>query len=191
GATVWAPPIDEAIVRNPILQPSLLFAGADPPMELRGSFLLAPPSPVDFVIDAPELEFEGVEIDVVRLPGRSPGPVGFLVGRVFFCADVILPENVLDKYRIPYLYSVGDHLRSLDAALAVDCDHVVPGHGSAGRSIAGAVDANRSLVLEVLDVVRVVCREPQTTEDAFHRVLEHFDAPVTDASACYLLQPTI
>ncbi len=191
GAAVWAPPVDEAIIRNPILQPSLLFAGADPPPELRGGFLLAAPSPVDVVIEEETLEFEGVEVGVVRLPGHSPGQVGFLVDGVFFCADVVLPENVLEKYRIPYLYSVGDHLRSLDVALTVDCDYVVPGHGADSRSIADAVEANRSLVLEVIDIVRAICHEPRSTEEVSHHVLEHFDAPITDAPGYYLLHPTM
>ena len=31
GAAVYAPAFDEAVLRYPLLQPALLFAGADPP----------------------------------------------------------------------------------------------------------------------------------------------------------------
>src|SRR5215218_1888041 len=41
GARVFAPEIDEAILRYPLLQPVFLFAGADPLDSLRNSFLLA------------------------------------------------------------------------------------------------------------------------------------------------------
>ncbi|MGD9712997.1 MAG: MBL fold metallo-hydrolase [Thermomicrobiales bacterium] len=191
GAQVWAPPLDEAIIRNPILQPSLLFAGADPPPELRISFLLADPSPVDHVIEANQLEFEGVPIEVVPLPGHSPRQVGFLVEGVFFCADVVLPSSVLEKYRIPYLYSVGDHIRSLERAVAIDCSVAISGHGPQLASVEPVVAHNAALVQQVLEVVVKFCVEPRSTEEIFQHVLESFDAPVMDASGFYLLHPTI
>ncbi len=51
GAKVWAPEIDEAILRYPILQPVCLFAGADPLDSLRNNFLLADPGPVDEILE--------------------------------------------------------------------------------------------------------------------------------------------
>src|SRR5215213_3429990 len=102
GARVYAPAFDEAILRYPLLQPALLFAGADPPPTMRGNFMLADASPVDEIITGDHLSVEGFEIGVVALAGHSPNQVGFLVDGVFFCADIILPENVLEKYKIPY-----------------------------------------------------------------------------------------
>ncbi len=55
GARVFAPAIDEAVIRYPILQPSLLYAGADPPATLRGRFLLADASPVDDIVPEREI----------------------------------------------------------------------------------------------------------------------------------------
>ncbi len=191
GAEVWAPPIDEAIIRNPILQPALLFAGADPPPALRNGFLLADPSPVDVVIDDKRIDFEQVPIQVVPLYGHSPGQVGFLVDGVFFCADIVLPASVLEKYRIPYLYSVGDHLKSLEHALTIECSVAISGHGPKHEELAGAVALNRSLIDQVLDVVLNYCAEPRTAEEVFHHVLDAFEAPVSDPSGYYLLHPTI
>ena len=97
GAQVCAPPVDEAILRYPALQPSLLFAGADPPLSMRENFLLAEASPVDRIIAESSLTFDGVEIAVVQLRGHSPRQVGFLVDEVFFSADVVVPDSVLEK----------------------------------------------------------------------------------------------
>src|SRR5215218_9230736 len=63
GARVFAPAIDEAIPRYPLLQPICLFAGADPLDSLRNNFLLADASPVDEVISPGHLVVEGVEIE--------------------------------------------------------------------------------------------------------------------------------
>ncbi len=76
---------------------------------LRGRFLLADASPVDDVISVDGLQIDDVEIEVIPLAGHSPNQLGFRIDGVFFSADIALPETVLEKYRIPYLYAVGDH----------------------------------------------------------------------------------
>ena len=43
---VWAPTIEAAVIANPILQPVLLYGGADPLDALRNKFLLAESAPV-------------------------------------------------------------------------------------------------------------------------------------------------
>jgi glyoxylase-like metal-dependent hydrolase (beta-lactamase superfamily II) len=103
-AVVHAPVFDEAYLRYPLLQPAMLFGGADPVDTLRTNFLLADPSPVDVLVAAGSHEVAGISVEAIPLYGHSPGQLGYVVGDVFFCADVVLPETVLDKYRIPYLF---------------------------------------------------------------------------------------
>jgi glyoxylase-like metal-dependent hydrolase (beta-lactamase superfamily II) len=191
GARVFAPAIDEAIIRYPILQPSLLYAGADPPAMLRGRFLLADASPVDEVFDGETIVVEGIPMQVIGLAGHSPNQKGILVEGIFFSADVALPESVLEKYRIPYLYAVGNHLRAIDTAKAVEADWVVPGHGSVSRDILDALEVNRALVLDVANRVLEFAAVPAPANDLMARVLESYDAPVSDHAAYFLLHPTI
>ena len=190
GARVFAPAIDEAIIRYPILQPSLLYAGADPPSMLRGRFLLADASPVDEVFDGDTLVARSF-VEVIGLAGHSPNQKGILIDGVFFSADVALPETVLEKYRIPYLYAVGDHLRAIDTAKAVEADWVVPGHGEVGRDIVDVLEVNRTLVIEVANRVLEFAVTPASANDLLARVLGSYDAPVSDHSAYFLLHPTI
>jgi glyoxylase-like metal-dependent hydrolase (beta-lactamase superfamily II) len=191
GASVWAPRIDEAILRYPILLPSLLFAGADPPVSLRGGFLLAAASPVDRVIEETTITYDDASIAVIPIPGHSPGQVGYLVDSVFFSADVVLPENVLQKYRIPYLYSVRDHLASLAESLSVPCSWFVPGHGDPGTAIEAAVQHNRSSIERVCNWIVERTKSPRTAESLFHELLDHTDAPIANEGAYFLLHPTV
>ncbi len=191
NAKVYAPAIDEAVIRYPILQPSLLYAGADPPATMRGRFLLADASPVDEIIPERNFIIEGIPIEVISLAGHSPNQLGFRVEGVFFSADVALPESVLDKYRIPYLYAVGDHLNAIDRALRVEADWVVPGHGAVSPSIADSLALNRTLVLDVADRLQEFAAEPTNASDLMARVLASYDAPVADHPAYFLLHPTI
>lgn len=191
GARVYAPAFDEAVLRYPLLQPMSLFGGADPLETLRGNFLLADPSPVDEVVQPGAFQVEGIAVEVVPLPGHSPNQVGYLVDHVFFCADVVLPQTVLTKYKIPYLFSVTDHLKALDTAEAVPCRVAVPGHGERVESLADLIGLNRNLVKEVMEQVLRFAHEPATAEVILTSLLNHYDAAVTDAPSFYLLQPTV
>jgi len=190
GARVYAPAFDEAALRYPLLQPTTLYGGADPLDTLRGGFLLAPPSPVDQIVAPGPLTVEGIEIEVVPLMGHSPGQVGYLVDGIFFCADVVLPESVLAKYKIPYLFSVTDHLQALARAAAVPCRRAVPGHGPIVDSLADLIALNRGLLDQVAEQIVRFAAEPTTAEAILTGLLRHFNAEITDAAGYYLLQPT-
>ena len=190
GARVYAPAVDEAVLRYPLLQPTFLYGGADPLDTLRGGFLLADPSPVDEVVQPGPLTVEGIDLEVVPLNGHSPGQVGYLVDGVYFCADVVLPAAVLDKYKIPYLFSVTDHLAALDRARQTPCSVAVPGHGPTVESLDELIDLNRALVEEVAERVLALAAEPTTAEVILSGLLNHYGAAVADAPGFYLLQPT-
>jgi glyoxylase-like metal-dependent hydrolase (beta-lactamase superfamily II) len=191
GAQVYAPEIDEAFLRYPLLQPICLFAGADPLDSLRNNFLLADASPVDEVISPGRIAVEGVEIDVIGLPGHSPNQVGYLVEGVFFCADVVLPDAVLAKYKIPYLHSVTAHLGALETAKNVECGKAVSGHGQILDNLEPVVAMNEKLLHEVMAFIVDCAKEPKEASTILTELLRGFDAPVNDASSYFLLHPTV
>lgn len=191
GAKVYAPAIDEVFLKYPIFQPSLLYGGADPLDSLRSGFLLADPSPVDEVYGAGTLTIDGVEFTVLDLSGHSPGQKGLIVDGFFFCADVVLPETVLAKYRIPYLYSVTQHLVALEVAREQTYAMSQPGHGPMMERLDPLIDLNLDLIHRVSDAIVDLCADPHTAETLLTKVFEHFDAPIADSSSYYLLQPTI
>ncbi|HEX5992223.1 MAG TPA: MBL fold metallo-hydrolase [Thermomicrobiales bacterium] len=193
GANVHAPRFDEAFLRYPLLQPASLFGGADPLDTLRGNFLLADPSPVNVIVEPGPHEIAGIRLEAVPLFGHSPGQLGYLTGDVFFCADVVLPENVLDKYRIPYLFSLTDHLAALERARGIPHRVAVAGHGPVleGGRLAAAVDSNAALAQRVAEAILELTETPRTAEAILEGILRRFDAPVVDAPSFYLLQPTV
>jgi len=192
GARVYAPRLDEAVLRYPEMQPAMLYGGADPMDGLRTPFLLGRASPVDEVIAPGPLAVEGVKVEAIDLAGHSPGQVGYLVDDVFFCADVVLPATVLEKYRIPYLFGVTDHLAALERAAAVSCAAAVPGHGPLldAEGLSAAVAQNRALVEAVAERVLELAAKPATAEEILSGLLIGFGSRAADAPGFYLLQPT-
>ena len=179
------------ILRYPLTQPLCLFAGADPPSSLRGGFLLAEASPVDVIYSAGPLEIAGVALEAISLAGHSGNQMGILCDGIFFCADVVLPERVIERYKMPYLYSVRAHLASLNRAEAVAHAVAVPGHGPLLANIAEGVAPNRALVEHVADLVLEFCRAPSTPEDILAALLEQLGAEPADPASYYLLHPTV
>lgn len=191
GCQVWAPEIESTTIQHPILQPAMLFGGADPMEALRNRFLLAEPSPIDGVLVAGEQQFMGTDIELVALPGHSPNQMGVLVDGVFFCADVVFPEAAIEKYRIPYLFGLTTHLDSLGKAGTVPANSVVPGHGPHAQSLDDLVALNRASIDATLDCILEVLKEPKTSDDVCVGVFKAMDVPVLDAQGYFLLKPTI
>lgn len=191
SACVYAPDIDEIVLRHPIMQPVLLYGGADPLDTLRGRFLLAEPGPVDAVLEAGEQRIEGVDVHVVSLAGHSMNQMGFVIDGIFFCADVVFPDAALEKYRVPYLYSLTEHLDSLDYAATIACDRVVPGHGPLEESLRGPVERNRAVIERVITALLGRLNEPKGTDQLCAELFEALDVPVNDDQGYYLLRPTI
>ena len=192
GAAVHAPAFDEAVLKYPLLQPALLYGGADPIDTMRGRFMLADAGPVDVIIQPGPHEVAGMAVEAVPLFGHSPGQLGYLVGDVFFCADVVLPASVLEKYRIPYLFSLTDHLQALDHAATIPHRVAVPGHGAILQEgdLADLIGENRALADRVLDATLDLTTTPQTASRVLQGLLQRFGAPVADAPSFFLLQPT-
>lgn len=190
-ATVYAPPFEAAVIRHPELQPIFLYGGAAPPEALRQRFILAEPSPVNVEIGPGPTEVLGVPVEIVPLGGHSPNQAGCVVDGVFFCADVVFPEAAIDKYRIPYLFDLTQHLAAMTAALDVDATHVVPGHGPIETSIGELVRMNRVIVDETLDCIRRSLTEPLTLEQVAEIVFERMGVPMAGHISYYLLRPTI
>ena len=191
GASVWAPSWDETVLRYPLFQPLVLFAGADPPDSLRGGFMLADQSPVDTIYDAGQMTVEGVQLEAISLGGHSGNQMGILCDDVFFAADVVLPERVLDRYKMPYLFSVRDHLQALDRAIQVHYQVAMPGHGPAVDDLTLLVDLNTRLVLDIADTIVELCGTPLTPGEIIERTLTTVGANPTDPASFYLLHPTV
>ncbi len=190
-ARVYAPDLDEQTLRHPLMQPIMLYGGADPMDALRTRFLLAEASPVDEIVDAGDLTVEGVLFSAVSLAGHSINQLGYLIDGVFFCADVVFPEAALLKYPIPYLYGLTEHLEAMERSLTIVCDTVVPGHGPLERSMHAPVTRNREVIDRVLETIPLILETPASSDDLAVRLFDALDVPVNDAASYFLLRPTV
>ena len=164
GCRIYAPGIECAFTRHPVLEPSLLYGGF-PGRDLRHKFLMAQPS--DALPLTEDVLPEGWQL--IPLPGHSFDMVGFRTADgVVYLADCLSSRETLEKYRIGFLWDVAAYLDTLERVKTMEGTMFVPAHAPAAESVAELAQINIDAVMEVAQAILDICREPV----CFERVLQ-------------------
>ena len=168
GCAVYAPGVEAAFTRTPILEPSFLYGGY-PPQALRPKFLLAQPSEVQ------PLDAADCPLEVIPLPGHFFDMVGYRTGDgVVFLADCLSSEETLEKYRISFLYDVAAYLKTLEQVKTMEARLFVPAHAAATEDIAPLAQRNIDQAAEIADRLVELAREPQTFEALLQQLFTEY-----------------
>lgn len=139
--SVYAPPLEAAIINHPLLEPLYLY-GACPPPELRSKFLLAPASPAQ-PIGAGNQTIGGVKVELLDIPGHAVQMYAVRVGDVLYAADGLFGPDSLHKH--PLTFCADSRLQKQSAAKLAELQGLrvaLPGHGEATEDLAGLVQIN-------------------------------------------------
>src|SRR5690606_18548837 len=132
----YAPQLESALMRYPILEPIYLFNGVYPLEELRNKFLEAPAIRIDEEVDEGQLSFGSLRLTLHYLPGHSYHQLGVGVeDRFLYAADAYFSKEVLDKHGVPFLVDVGQTLASLEQLMKLPYTYYLPGHGEVESNI--------------------------------------------------------
>ncbi|CAN5861440.1 MBL fold metallo-hydrolase [soil metagenome] len=193
GIPVYAPAVEEAVIREPRYEPIYLFGGAAPIADLENRFLQAEPSPVDHVV-APGtvITIDGTELEVLDLSGHSIAQVGIRVAGVLFAADAFFGLEALKKHRIPYNVDAEKTRRSMERVGETQADWYVPGHGE-------ALQDPRATLTENIDVIDSTMRwlttrldeAPATTDDLLVSMAEFFGLELGNPTSFVLYRTTL
>ncbi len=170
GCKVYAPGIECAFTRYPLLEPSFLYGGY-PCADLRHKFLMAQPS------DAQELMQEVLPegFQIIPLPGHFFDMVGFRTpDDIVFLADCLSSRETLEKYRIGYIYDVAAYLKTLEMVKTMQARLFVPAHADASLEIAALAQYNINTVLEIAEKIIDICREPLCSEAILQRLFTDY-----------------
>lgn len=168
GCAVYAPGVEAAFTRDPILEPSFLYGGC-PPKPLRHKFLLAQPS------DVQVLDPKACPLEVIPLPGHFFDMVGYRTeDDVVFLADCLSSRETLEKYRVSFLYDVAAYLDTLDRVAAMEAALFVPAHAAATEDIAPLARYNRDQVYAVAEDLMDLLAEPLVFEEVLRRLFQRY-----------------
>ena len=168
GCAVYAPGVEAAFTRDPILEPSFLYGGC-PPKPLRHKFLLAQPS------DVQVLDPKACPLEVIPLPGHFFDMVGYRTeDDVVFLADCLSSRETLEKYRVSFIYDVAAYLDTLDRVAAMEAALFVPAHAAATEDIAPLARYNRDQVYAVAEDLLDLLAEPLVFEEVLRRLFRRY-----------------
>ena len=170
GCRVYAPGIDCAFTRRPILEPSFLYGGF-PPGDLRHKFLMAQES------DARELTQDVLPegFALIPLPGHFFDMGGFRTpDDTVYLADCLSSRETLEKYRIGFIYDVAAYLKTLETVKSMQAKQFVPSHAPACSEIASLAQHNMDQVLEIAERIVGICAEPLCFEAVLQRLFSDY-----------------
>lgn len=167
GCKIYAPGIDCAFTRHPLLEPSFLYGGF-PCKDLRHKFLMAQES------DALELTNDTLPDDfqMIPLPGHFFDMVGFRTpDDVVYLADCLSSRETLDKYQIGFIYDVAAYLKTLETVKSMQARMFVPAHAAASEEIADLAQYNIDKVMEISERILSICGQPLCFESILKNYL--------------------
>ncbi len=170
GCAIYAAGVDRVVMEYPILEPALLFGGC-PPKELCHKFLMAQSSHVQQL--TPEVLPAGMTM--VRLDGHSMAMSAFCTDdEIWFLADALTSEEVLEKYHIPYLYDPEEYLQSLDVLENLTGRLFIPAHAAPCEDLQPMLQANRQKVEQLMSLILTLCRSGMGFEELLAKLFDHF-----------------
>lgn len=182
GIPVYAPAVEECVIREPRYEPVYLFGGAAPVTALTSKFLQAEPSPVDHVVRPGEtVEIDGRAMEMVDLAGHSLAQVGVRVGGVLLAADGFFGREPLEKHGLPYLVDAFGWMETLRRMRGMDAAWMVPGHGEPLDDPLATLDLNLAVLQRAADwLAGRLRRAPATTEDLLVELAAMFALRIAD-----------
>lgn len=170
GCRVYAPGIDCAFTRRPILEPSFLYGGF-PPRDLRHKFLMAQESDARDL--TPDVLPDGFAL--IPLPGHFFDMVGFRTpDDTVYLADCLSSRETMEKYRIGFIYDVAAYLKTLETVKSMQARNFVPSHAPACSEIASLAQYNMDQVLEIAERIVGICAEPVCFEAVLQRLFSDY-----------------
>jgi len=171
GCKIYAQGMERAFCETPFLEPSFLFGGF-PNKHLRHKFLLAEPCCIKDITEfAPPPDME-----IFPLKGHFFDMIGVKTqDNVYFMADCVSSETVLEKYHVAFIYDVAEFLKTLDTIETLNGKLFIPSHTDAVETMKQLAAINRQKVFEIIDNIKHICKKPSSFEEILKAILDKYN----------------
>ena len=171
GCKIISTEIENTFARYPILEPSFLYGGY-PFKGLRNKFLMANSCEPTHNID----NYLPDGLEYFRLGGHYLDMIGLkTVDNIYFLADCVFGENIINKYHLSFVYDVQAFLATLDYVEQLEAKLFIPAHAEACEDIRPLVKANRDKAYEIMDRILTICTKALCFEDILKAVFDFYE----------------
>jgi len=175
GCKIYAPLIESAFTKSPVLEPSFLYGGF-PLKDLKHKFLMAQESEVE-VLTENALPKTMRSID---LKGHFFDMVGFIHNDgVVYLADCLSSKTILDKYKITFIYDVKSYIETLETVKQMDAKIFIPSHSEATEDIKELAQYNIDTVNEIADLIVNLLQTSMTFEKLLKALFDNYNLIMT------------
>lgn len=168
-----------AIIINPDIE-ALYLTGAVPPKPLRSKLIVSEQTLFMTFLEPGKHVIEGVEVELIPLPGHSPGQIGVRTADgVLFYGDALVPAYVFDKYKLPFVTDVDAALASIDVIEKSDAELFVGAHDGVSGDISALCSANREGILRGVELVFELLNSPMLREEILKKLYQTYGMPLS------------
>jgi len=146
---IYASPVERAFIEHPELETAFLWGGMEI-KDLRNKFFQARSSTVTDILEPGTAMEEG--IGIISLRGHYFDMIGAeSPDGVLFLGDSLFGEEILGKYKIPFIYDVRAFRESIRKIMDHKAAWYVPSHGPVTQDIIPMAEANLRAVEQLED----------------------------------------
>ncbi len=183
---VFAPPLEEAILRYPILEPMGLY-GARPPLELQNKFLMGRASNARLAPEPGLCKIAGVTLELLEVAGHASLMYAVRVGSFLYATDALFGPEVLLKH--PLSFCMDSRLQKESAAnlgQLEGIERVLCGHGDPVNDLQSLVEKNLECLEATTRAVKNACQTPASTDAITQRVCGELGLELKNATGLLL-----
>lgn len=170
GCSIYAAGLDRIFINNPVLEPSFLYGGYAC-KKLKNKFLFAQSSRVEELTEANLPE----GLSMMRIDGHTFSMIALKTSDdVWFLADALTSEEILNKYHISFLYDVEEYLKSLQLVNKLEGRLFIPAHAPALEDIHPLVEVNINKVHEIINLIKKITLSPVCFEDILKAIFDEY-----------------
>ncbi|WP_027625297.1 MBL fold metallo-hydrolase [Clostridium lundense] len=178
GCLVYTSAKEKLFMENIELQPQMLWGS----IPIKGLYRVNSNFTVDFILDYGINKINDEKFEVISLGGHTEEQIGFITPeKVCFLGDSIFSKEIIDKYSLPYLYSIEKSIDTLNAINEIDADFFVIGHSDnilEKSEINSLVLKNLDNIQNYIDQILELLDQPQTKEDLLQNIVILNDLPM-------------
>lgn len=191
GIPAYAPPLEEAVMRYPLLEPVYLYSGARPPKALQSRWLMGPPSEARVLGEPGRVKIAGLTLTLLDTGGHAHRHFSVLAGDVLLASDAVFGPALLEKYPLQFGVDIARQRESVALVGIQEARVVLPGHGEPTADLASLAAANLAALERASAAVRAACDPPATLPEVLWRVCEALGVEMTDLARYHLNQTTV
>ncbi|QKR00598.1 MBL fold metallo-hydrolase [Metallosphaera tengchongensis] len=140
----------------------------------------------DLIKDSISIEPGDSEVEVVKLPGHTPGHSGYILGDTLYAGDAFFGKKVLEGFVFPFYLDFWQAMESLEKLrdIAKGVNNLVISHGpiQEAKKMRELLEYNLEYGAKLVKWVKEEISTPSTAEQVVVRVMRRLGAKISPAN---------